>query len=110
MMAEMIPRTYEFSARKALSDAFREDWSNSLKAGWTFEEFKMGLREAGLELTSVSDQFSQLHWVAPQEGGFRETWKGETPDAVELKRVEKLANALGFPGILAGTSIESSDG
>lgn len=61
-LVELIPRAYEVSAQTSLDPAFKKDWIDSLKAGWTFGEFNAASVAAGLKLESSSADYSQLHW------------------------------------------------
>ncbi|MCA9050515.1 MAG: class I SAM-dependent methyltransferase [Planctomycetaceae bacterium] len=62
-LIELIPRAFEVRQRHPLAAAFRRDWIDSLKAGWTSAEFETALRQAQLNVNSREANFSQLHWT-----------------------------------------------
>ncbi|TWU04994.1 class I SAM-dependent methyltransferase [Stieleria varia] len=95
-LCELIPRTHEVAARERLPESFKQDWQNSLLAGWTVNEFQEGLRHADLTLRSVSANYSQLHWSGSLSAGdlklVNNTVFGSTGD----DRAARLASSLGF--------------
>lgn len=95
-MVEMIPRMHEISIKQELNAAFKQDWMTSLMAGWTFEEFTGALREAGLELSGATANYSQLHWAPPATAAAKVPgWRGPAPSAHDANLAAKLAAALG---------------
>ncbi len=93
----LIPRAHEVSAGAELDAAFKRDWVSSLRAGWTFEEFRESLDVAGLSLESVEANYSQLHWASPVSStGTAAEWDGPIPDRADVARADALAAAMGF--------------
>ena len=96
-MLQLIPRIHEISMGKSLDAAFKKDWITSLRAGWTFEEFKHSLESAGMLLTGANANNSQLHWAGMKEPAAEvPDWDGPTLDARDLSVAIKLANAMGW--------------
>ncbi len=94
--ANLIPSSYELSTGLQLDPFFREDWINSLRAGWTFEEMRDALKTSELDLISSEANFSQVHWcpsssVTPPPPD----WNGPGREG-DVRRADKLASELGF--------------
>ncbi len=94
---EMIPRAYELRSRMAVSDAFRQDWIDSLKAGWTLEEFGRALEDSALRLHSHSANYSQLHWTGAFPSGSQHLWAAAPAATLDQSRAESLAASLELP-------------
>lgn len=96
-LLELIPRSYEAASGRALAAAFKQDWITSLHAGWTLDEFRSALAEAGLEAESHEASYSQLHRL-PRVGAEAEPigWFGPEPAPADRVRAGKMARAFGL--------------
>ena len=94
-LPELIPRMHEISIGKSLDPAFKSDWTTSLRAGWTFDEFRRALDDSNLPLRSVTANYSQLHWT-PAKNAVEDVpdWNGATPDARDRNLATNLAKSL----------------
>ncbi len=103
-LCELIPRTHEVSVGELLPMAFKLDWVNSLKAGWTFDEFLAALKITGLALQSTTANYSQLHWCGSLLAD-RNWQAGEQIfDHTDANKAERLASALGFESPVAAST------
>lgn len=95
-LLELIPRAFEVASRSALPVAFKRDWSTSLHAGWTMEEFSLSLNEAGLRANSVEADYSQLHTLPPvRASDERIEWAGPAPSESAVERAQKMDRTFG---------------
>lgn len=94
-LAHLIPRTFEISSATTLAEDFRVDWENSLLAGWTFAELSDAIADAGLKLTGVTANYSQLHFAGDFLRDVDHLWKGSPPADADLIRATSIQTALG---------------
>ncbi|HUF09121.1 MAG TPA: class I SAM-dependent methyltransferase [Rhodothermales bacterium] len=95
---KFIPAMHEVSQATKLPAAFKEDWMNSLRAGWTFDEFKTAMGRAGISLHSSQANYSQLHWAPSpnREELYNVPWARRALTSQEEKRMAKLKELLRF--------------
>ncbi len=98
-LCELIPRTHEVSAGELLPAPFKLDWVNSLKAGWTFDEFRTALASADLSLKSTTANYSQLHWCGSPQTDKDALQTNDLFAPVEASKANELATALGFESL-----------
>lgn len=93
---DLLPAMHEMSQQVKLSDAFKTDWKNSLRAGWTFAEFEAALDIAHLDLRSSQADYSQLHWscLRDQNIGQDIPWCGPALSPKEQLRATRLKETL----------------
>ncbi len=101
-LVSLIPRSHEMFSGRRLTPAFKQDWMNSLRAGWTFAELSEALRECGLEALGIEANNSQLHVLPPAERLDpldQPPWLGADLDATERKLLSGLADAFSAAGL-----------
>lgn len=103
-LCELIPRTHEVSAGQFLPAPFKRDWVNSLKAGWTFDEFRTALTSTGLALKSTNANYSQLHWCGSPQADRDSLTTGDVFNPLEAHKANELAIALGFKSLTTASA------
>jgi SAM-dependent methyltransferase len=102
-LLELLPRAHELSTRQQLPPLFKRDWTCSLHAGWTVDEFRDAIEQAGLALSTHTGNYSQLHWSPPLDYTKENIpyWSGPPISEQDEVRTETLAAALGIDQFFA---------
>jgi SAM-dependent methyltransferase len=97
-LLELLPRAYEISTRQQLPILFKRDWTRSLHAGWTVDEFRDAIEQAGIALRTHTGNYSQLHWCPPavKTQMHSSAWSGPEATEHDQQRTETLAKAMGI--------------
>lgn len=97
-LCELIPRAHEVAARERLAPAFRTDWVNSLKAGWSVSELRAALDTVDLDLAGSSENYSQVYWSGVARPDGHKYWNNELSPRADVEKAYAMAISLGFDG------------
>jgi len=86
--------THEITARRRLSPVFRQNWRESLRAGWTLDEMTEAMDSTSLRLLHEEHAFSQIHWRGQARAEAASSWNAPALDDCDAERVAAFSRGF----------------